>query len=312
MNWEPPDPLAGPSSVYAYNWPVPSADGAAGQPRDSWSSFSGWMDSGLTAQAPSSWTTVLTGTTGVASAAATSSTFTVTNTGSNITFPAGSGSSFVSMAGYGRPEPEPERLEVRRFYHWNKSATAGAAAAPAVTQEEDVAGVSPAAAQVVVGEVPDGVLEPVRRRRLARRAVISPRSLTSIAVVLAGHKRGVDEEWRGHLLGEHAGGLTQREQARAARGFVLAAIRYRAQDATALAWRPADAVLGSRILSNLFVWGPVIVVLFAIVRRDGRFGLVADIQDPGTLGAFLYSAIRAGRWWRGIKPPDPRPRRTEQ
>lgn len=45
----------------------------------------------------------------------------------------------------------------------------------------------------------------------------------------------VEEEWRGHLLSEHASGLPQREQARAARGFVLAAIRYRVQDAADLA-----------------------------------------------------------------------------
>ena len=92
--------------------------------------------------------------------------------------------------------------------------------------------------------------------------------------------------------------------------FVGAAIRLRLQDATDVLWIPADAVLGSRALSNLFVWGPVAVVLFAIVRHDGRFGLVADDQDPIALGAFLYGVIKAGRWWRQIKLPEPKPRRT--
>jgi hypothetical protein len=67
-------------------------------------------------------------------------------------------------------------------------------------------------------------------------------------------------------------------------------------------------VLGSRTLSNLFVWGPVIATLVAIVRHDGRFGLVADDQDPVALGAFLYVVIKTGRWWRGVKPPEPKAR----
>jgi hypothetical protein len=151
------------------------------------------------------------------------------------------------------------------------------------------------------------------RRRLAPRSVISPRSLTQVAEVLAGQKRSmVGVEWRGHLLGERAGGLSQREQIRAARGFVVAAVRYRLQDTADLAWRPADAVLKSRTLSNVFVWGPVIVMLLAILRHDGRFGLVANVQDPVALGVFLYGVIRTGRWWRGVKPPEPKARRAKQ
>jgi hypothetical protein len=53
-------------------------------------------------------------------------------------------------------------------------------------------------------------------------------------------------------------------------------------------------------------------MLVAIVRHDGRFGLVADIQDPAALGAFLYGVIRTGRWWRGVKPPEPKPRRAKE
>jgi hypothetical protein len=33
-------------------------------------------------------------------------------------------------------------------------------------------------------------------------------------------------------------------------------------------------------------------MLVAIVRHDGRFGLVADIQDPVALRVFLYGVIR--------------------
>jgi len=75
---------------------------------------------------------------------------------------------------------------------------------------------------------------------------------------------------------------------------------------------PTDAVLRSRSLSNLFVWGPVTVTLVAIVHHDGRFGLVADDQDPVALGAFLYGVIRTGRWWRGVKPPEPKARRARE
>lgn len=71
-------------------------------------------------------------------------------------------------------------------------------------------------------------------------------------------------------------------------------------------------MLRSRPLSNLLVWGPVIAVLAAIVHHDGRFGLVADDQDPVALGAFLYVVIKTGRWWRGVKPPEPKARRARE
>ena len=140
-----------------------------------------------------------------------------------------------------------------------------------------------------------------------------PGLLTGAAVFLAGRKRStIGLEWRAHLAGWTGCGLSPRKQIRAAGGFVWAAIRYRLQDAADLAWRPMDAVLRSRILSNLFVLGPVAVTLVAIVRHDGRFGLVADVQDPIMLGIFLFAVIRIGREWREIKLPEPKPRRSRQ
>ena len=151
---------------------------------------------------------------------------------------------------------------------------------------------------------------------LAGRSVhpwLSAGSLTWLAVLLAGHKRSaMADEWRAHLAGWPGAELSRRDQVHAARGFIWAAVRYRLEDAADLAWRPVDAVLGSRTLSNLFVGGPVTLVLVAIVRHDGRFGLVADIQDPAALGAFLYGVIRTGRWWRGVKPPEPKARRARE
>ena len=54
------------------------------------------------------------------------------------------------------------------------------------------------------------------------------------------------------------------------------------------------------------------MMLFAIVRHDRRFGLVADIQDASELGALVYLVIRTGRWWRGVKPPEPKARRARE
>jgi len=147
-------------------------------------------------------------------------------------------------------------------------------------------------------------------RALARFYV---RNLTDLAAWLAGPKRlALRDEWRAHLAGEGGHDPITRRKVWNALGFVVSAIRFRLADAADLAWRPADAVLGSRTLSNLFVWGPVIATLVAIVRHDGRFGLVADDQDPVALGAFLYVVIKTGRWWRGVKPPEPRARRTRE
>lgn len=137
--------------------------------------------------------------------------------------------------------------------------------------------------------------------------------VTDLAALIAGRKRlSLREEWRAHLAGESGHDPVTLAKVRQALGFIAAAARYRFADATELAWRPADALLGSRTLSNLFVWGPVIVVLVTIVRHDGWFGLVADDQDPVALGAFLYLVIKTGRWWRGVKPPKPKAWRAKE
>lgn len=153
----------------------------------------------------------------------------------------------------------------------------------------------------------------LRGAALTRSMVrISARSLVDLATLLAGCKRQASRtEWRAHLGGESGHDPATWPKVRQALGFVVAALRLRLADIAYLAWQPADAILASRTLSNLFVGGPVIVVLFAIVHHDGRFGLVADIQDPGELGAFLYGVIRTGRWWRDVKPPPPKARRAE-
>ena len=152
------------------------------------------------------------------------------------------------------------------------------------------------------------IITMARNGKLAR---IYARRLTDLAVFIAGRKRlSLREEWSAHLAGNDGRELPPQEKHRAASGFARAAVRYRLRDAYLQAWKPIDAVLGSRPLSNMFVGGPVIVVLVAIVHHDGRFGLVADVQDPVALGAFLYGVIRTGRWWRGVKPPEPKAKRA--
>lgn len=140
---------------------------------------------------------------------------------------------------------------------------------------------------------------------------LSVRGLTDFAALLAGRRRpALRVEWRAHLAGESGHDPVTWQKVKEALGFVVSGVRFRLADAADMVWRPADAVLRSRTLSNLFVWGPVIMVLVAIVRHDGRFGLVTDIQDPAALGAFLYGVIRTGRWWRGVKPPEPKATRA--
>ncbi len=119
-------------------------------------------------------------------------------------------------------------------------------------------------------------------RRPSRLIGFSTRSLTNLAVLLAGSGRpALRDEWHAHLGGESGHDPVTWRKVKEALGFVAAAVHYRLADAADLAWKPADAVLRSRALSNLFVSGPVIVTLFAIVHHDGRFGLEADDQDPG-------------------------------
>lgn len=142
---------------------------------------------------------------------------------------------------------------------------------------------------------------------------MSVSSLTDLAALLAGSRRPVlRAEWHAHLAGESGHDPVTWRKVRQALGFVVAAIQLRLADAAGLAWRPADAVLRSRTLSNLFVWGPVIVAAVAIVRREGRYGLVVGDQQLAELGGSLYLAIRVGRWWRNVKPPEPKARRARE
>jgi hypothetical protein len=94
-------------------------------------------------------------------------------------------------------------------------------------------------------------------------------------------------------------------------GFVVAAGRYRLQDAANLAWIPVDAVLRSRPLSNLVVWVPTAAAAATLFRHDGTAGVVEGAGSIVAIGGALYALIRVGRWWRGVKPCEPKVRGTK-
>jgi hypothetical protein len=131
---------------------------------------------------------------------------------------------------------------------------------------------------------------------------VSAWRIAGLAAVLAGRKRpALREEWR-----EHLSGLPAWRKVGAALGFVVAAVRYRLRDAADVAWIPADAVLRSRLLSNLMVGTPMVTAMAILFRHDGIDGVIASWESIAGIGGSLYALIRVGRWWRGVKPQDPK------
>jgi hypothetical protein len=150
------------------------------------------------------------------------------------------------------------------------------------------------------------------RRRLAHRklgqrlAGACAWKIADLAAILAGRRRsGLREEWRAHLFGELGHELPSWRKITAALGFVAAAVRYRFQDAADLAWVPADAILKSRLLSNLVVWFPTAGAAVILFHHGGTDEVLADADSIIAIGGALYGLIRVGRWWRGVKPPNP-------
>ena len=94
--------------------------------------------------------------------------------------------------------------------------------------------------------------------------------------------------------------------------FLLAAMRLRLQGAVNWAWRPADAVLRSRTLSNLFVLIPTAAAVVFIFRHEGILGVLRSAGAISAIGGFLYMLVRVGRWWRDVKPSEPKARRAKE
>ncbi len=152
-----------------------------------------------------------------------------------------------------------------------------------------------------------------RRTPGHRLAGASAWKITDIAAIFAGRKRpNLQEEWRAHLTRGDGHELSPRGKVGAALGFLIAAVRYRLQDVADLGWIPADAVLRSRPLSNLVVLVPAAATASVLLRHNGVAGLLGSAESIIAIGGLLYGLIRVGRWWRGVKPPEPKPHSTKE
>jgi len=150
-------------------------------------------------------------------------------------------------------------------------------------------------------------------RPASQLARLSACGLTALAALLAGRRRlAVRDEWRAHLAGESGHDPVTWRKAGEALGFVSSAIQYRLADAAEAAWAPFDAILKSRKLSNLVVFGPTAMAALVILRHEGTVGVLKSAESISAIGGLLYGLIRAGRWWRNVKPPEPKARRAEE
>jgi hypothetical protein len=143
-------------------------------------------------------------------------------------------------------------------------------------------------------------------------ARIYAQRITALAVLIAGRRRpSVREEWHAHLAGDNGQVVSPPERFRAASGFAIAAVRYRLRDASRLAWRLTDAVLKSRPLSNTFVLIPAAVAAVVILNHDGAVVMLKSADGIAAIGGALYGLVRVGRWYRNVKPPEPKARRAK-
>jgi hypothetical protein len=156
--------------------------------------------------------------------------------------------------------------------------------------------------------------ETAMRLRVRRRLIgASTSKIADLAAILAGRRRpGLREEWRAHLAGEAGHELSVWRKVGAALGFLVAAARYRLQDATDLAWVLADAILKSRVLSNLVMWTPTAAAIVILFDQGGIDEVLADAESIVAIGGALYGSIRICRWWRGVKPQDPKVRNVNE
>lgn len=137
--------------------------------------------------------------------------------------------------------------------------------------------------------------------------------LTDLAVLLAGRKRpALRAEWRAHLAGESGHDPVTWRNINEALGFVASAIRCRCSDAADAAWTPVDAVLKSRILSNLFTLMPAALAALILFRHSGTIGLLGSAESVSAIYVTLYALVLAGRKYRNVKPPEPKARRAKE
>lgn len=151
------------------------------------------------------------------------------------------------------------------------------------------------------------------RRTRAGVAGISARSLTAVASALAGRAGwSLHQESDAHLAGESGHDVASWAKVKQAAGFVKAGVRYRGQDWADAAWKPVDAVLRSRTLSNLVVAVPTIVIAFEVLTHKGTMTLLTSLGSIFGTWLFLAGMIKAGRKYRDAEPPEPRARQAKE
>ncbi|WP_435601331.1 hypothetical protein [Streptomyces sp. C10-9-1] len=138
-----------------------------------------------------------------------------------------------------------------------------------------------------------------------RIASSAARRLMRAAARCAGSSRPyLHDEWTNALLGppERESGPSLGQQRRLAAGFLLAALRMRAHDATRGLWRPVDWVLADDGRLRVSVTSVVGAQAIYIVGDGGLDALVTEIWEPcGILGGSLYLLARFLRTRRGIQ-----------
>jgi hypothetical protein len=86
----------------------------------------------------------------------------------------------------------------------------------------------------------------------------------------------------------------------------------RGPDVADVVWTPVDTILKSRTLSNVFVLIPTTAAGYLVLRHEGTLGVVTSAESIAAIAAAPYGLIRTGRWWRNVKPPEPKARRTKK
>jgi hypothetical protein len=144
-------------------------------------------------------------------------------------------------------------------------------------------------------------------------AGLSVRTLASIAALLSGRRRfAIREEWTAHLAGESGHDQVSWMKVKDAFGFLISAVHFRYSDAAGVAWTPAETILKSRTLSNLSVLIPTATAGYLVLRHEGTLGVVTSAESIAAIASALYGLIRVGRWWRDVRPPEPKARRAKE
>lgn len=150
--------------------------------------------------------------------------------------------------------------------------------------------------------LPDGA-----SARRGRRAELLAHVLIGLAGTLAGRRHAhLREAWAADLYDPDSGELLPvSRRLRLASGDVAAAVRCRLDDATAVAWRPVDATLGSWYGSVAAMLVPVTVAVWLILGHEGFYGLVTNAENLAVIGTLPFLAIKGLRRYRQIAPPKP-------